>query len=110
MRDSVSGQSELRSRLRLTQFLPLLSRIRLSFHMKPMSLEETCRYIDHHTSTAGAPTPMFSDGAKANVHTHAEGIPRAVNSLCYRSLIAAAVKGKKIIDSADLFLDNLTDA
>ena len=106
----LSGQSELRSRLRLTQFLPLLSRIRLSFHMKPMSLEETCRYIDHHTSTAGATSPLFSDAAKADVHRHAEGIPRAINSRCYRSLIAAAVKGKKIIDSADLFLDNLTDA
>ena len=56
------------------------------------------------------PSPLFSDAAKADVHTHAEGIPRAINSLCYRSLIAAAVKGKKIIDSADLFLDNLTDA
>jgi type II secretory pathway predicted ATPase ExeA len=105
----LSGQPELRARLRLSQFLPLLQRIRLSFHMKPMSLEETCRYIDHHTSTAGALSPLFSDSAKADIHRHAEGIPRAVNSVGYRSIIAAAVKQRKVIDSADLSLDNPID-
>lgn len=105
----LSGQPELRARLRFSQFLPLQTRIRLSFHMKPMSLEETCRYIDHHTTTAGALSPLFSDSAKADIHRYAEGIPRAVNTLCYRTIIAAAVKGLKVIDSADLFLDNPTD-
>jgi len=105
----LSGQSELRARLRFSQFLPLLTRIRLSFHMKPMSLQETCRYIDHHTTAAGALSPLFSDNAKADIHRHAEGIPRAVNTLCYRSIISAAVKGLKVIDTADLFLDNPTD-
>jgi len=105
----LSGQPELRARLRLNQFLPLLQRIRLSFHMKPMSLEETCRYVDHHTTAAGAPGPLFSDSAKADIHRHAEGIPRAVNSLCYRSIIAAAVKQRKVIDSADLSSDNPID-
>lgn len=102
----LSGQPELRARLRLNQFLPLQQRIRLSFHMRPMSLEETCRYIDHHTTTAGAPSPLFSDSAKADIHRYAEGIPRVVNSVCYRSIIAAAVNQRKLIDSADLTLEN----
>jgi len=76
--------------------------------MKPMSLEETCRYIDHHTTTAGAPSPLFSDNPKADIHRHAEGIPRAINSICYRSIIAAAAAGRKIIDSADLTLEGPT--
>jgi len=102
----LSGQPELRARLKLAQYQALKQRIRLFYHMKPMSLEETCRYIDHQTRSAGAPAPLFSDAAKADIHRHADGIPRVVNTIGYRSLINAAVKGLKVIDSADLFLDD----
>lgn len=102
----LSGQPELRARLKLAQYLPLKQRIRLFYHMKPMSLEETCRYIDHHTRVAGNPNPLFSDAAKAEIHRHADGIPRMVNTICYRSIIAATVKKLKVIDSADLLLDD----
>jgi len=102
----LSGQPELRARLKLAQYQALKQRIRLFYHMKPMSLEETCRYIDHQTRSAGAPTPLFSDGAKADIHRHADGIPRVVNTIGYRSLINAVVKGLKVLDSADPFLDD----
>jgi len=99
------GQPELKARLKLIQFLPLMQRIRVFFHMKPMSLQETIRYIDHHTASAGNQNPLFSDSAKADIHRHTEGIARRVNTVCYRSLINAAIKDKKIIDSVDLFLE-----
>ena len=102
----LSGQPELRARLKLAQYLPLKQRIRLFYHMKPMSLEETCRYVDHHTRIAGNPTPLFSDAAKAEIHRHADGIPRLINTICYRSIISATVNKKKVIDSADLFLED----
>jgi type II secretory pathway predicted ATPase ExeA len=102
----LSGQPELRARLKLAQYQALKQRIRLFYHMKPMSLEETCRYIDHQTRSAGAPTPLFSDAAKADIHRHADGIPRVVNTIGYRSLINAVLKGLKVLDSADLFLDD----
>lgn len=106
----LSGQPELRARLKLAQYLPLKQRIRLFYHMRPMSLEETCRYIDHHTRIAGNPNPLFSDAAKADIHRHADGIPRIVNTIGYRSLIAATVKKLKLIDSADLFFDDPAEA
>ena len=102
----LSGQPELRGRLKLAQYHALKQRIRLFYHMKPMALEETCRYIDHHTKAAGYPTQLFSDAAKADIHRHADGIPRVVNTLCYRSIINAAVNKLKIIDSADVFLED----
>lgn len=102
----LSGQPELRNRLRLSQFQPLLTRIRLAYHMKSMSLEETCRYIDQQTTTAGAPSPLFSDSAKADIHRHSEGIPRSVNNICYRSIIAAAIAKRKVIDSSDLHMES----
>jgi type II secretory pathway predicted ATPase ExeA len=102
----LSGQPELKARLKLAQYLPLKQRIRLFYHMKPLSLEECCRYIDHHTRIAGNPNPLFSDAAKAEIHRHADGIPRIVNTICYRSIISATVKKLKVIDSADLFLED----
>jgi len=102
----LSGQPELRVRLKLAQYHALKQRIRLFYHMRPMGLEETCRYIDHQTRSAGAPNPLFSDAAKADIHRHADGIPRVVNTIGYRSLINAAVKGLKVVDSADLFLED----
>ncbi len=105
----LAGQPELKAKLKLIQFLPLKQRIRLFFHMSAMTLQETCAYIDHHTNIAGKPAAIFSDGAKADVHRYSEGIPRTVNTICYRSILNAALKQLEIIDSTDLFLDDPAD-
>lgn len=105
----LAGQPELKAKLKLIQFLALKQRIRLFFHMSAMTLQETCAYIDHHTEIAGKPAAIFSDEAKADVHRHSEGIPRAVNTICYRSILNAALKELEIIDSTDLFLDDPAD-
>ena len=105
----LAGQPELKAQLKLIQFIALRQRIRLFFHMKAMSLQETCAYIDHHTETAGRPTSIFSDGAKTDVHRYSEGIPRAVNTICYRSILNATLKQLDVIDSTDLFLDDPAD-
>lgn len=103
------GQPELKAQLKLSQFLPLNQRIRLFFHLKPMSLVETIGYIDHQSAIAGNPTPIFSDSAKAEIHRHSDGIPRVVNRICFRSLINAVVKNMKLIDSTDIVLENPSD-
>ncbi|MCJ7616085.1 MAG: AAA family ATPase [Desulfobacterales bacterium] len=105
----LSGQPELRSRLRLTQFLALTQRIRIFFHLKPMSLQETCGYIDHHLKIAGRSYSIFADSAKTDIHKWAEGIPRKVNVICYRSLVSAALNELSIIDSSNLLIDEPTD-
>lgn len=105
----LAGQPELKAKLKLIQFLALKQRIRLFFHMRAMSLQETCAYIDHHTTIAGRPAALFSDGAKTDVHRYSEGIPRMVNTICYRSILNAALKELDIIDSTDLFLDDPAD-
>ena len=64
---------------------------------------------DYQTTEAGALTKLFSDGAKAEIHRKAEGLPRAVNTVCFRSIIMAALKERKVIDSSDLLLDGPAD-
>jgi len=103
------GQPEIRATLKLSRYLALKQRIRLFFHMEGISLEETCAYIDHHTSAAGKPTSIFADDAKSDVHRCSEGIPRKVNLICYRSIVNAALNEINIIDSKNLVLDDLSD-
>ena len=75
----------------------------------PMSLQETCSYIDHHTARCGRPTSIFADDAKADIHRHAGGLPRLVNALCYRSILDAAANDTRIIGSSNIVSDDLFD-
>ena len=105
----LAGQPELRELLKYAAFAALRQRIRISYHMPPMTLQETCGYIDHHTARCGRPASMFADDAKADIHRHAGGVPRLVNALCYRSILHAAVNDITIIDSTNIITDDLFD-
>ena len=103
----LAGQPELRELLKYAPFAAIRQRIRISYHMPPMSLQETCSYIDHHTARCGRPTSIFADDAKADIHRHAGGLPRPVNALCYRSILHAAASDITIIDSSNVVTDDL---
>ena len=105
----LAGQPELRELLKYAPFAAVRQRIRISYHMPPMSLQETCSYIDHHTARCGRPTSIFADDAKADIHRHASGLPRLVNALCYRSILHAAANDISIIDSSNIVTDDLFD-
>jgi len=103
------GQPEIRATLKLSRYLALKQRIRLFFNMQGMSLQETCAYIDHHTTAVGKPTSIFADDAKSEIHRCSEGIPRKINFICYRSIVNAALNEINIIDSKNLVIDDLSD-
>ena len=105
----LAGQPELRELLKYATFAAVRQRIRISFHMPPMTLQETCAYIDHHTARCGRPASIFADDAQADIHRHAAGVPRLVNALCYRSILHAAANDIRIIDSTNVITDDLFD-
>ena len=105
----LAGQPELRELLKYAAFAAVRQRIRISYHMPPMTLQETCSYIDHHTARCGRPASIFADDAKADIHRHAAGVPRLVNALCYRSILHAAANDIRIIDSTNVITDDLFD-
>ena len=51
----LAGQPELRELLKYSAFAAVRQRIRISYHMPPLSLQETCSYIDHHTAPLRPP-------------------------------------------------------
>ena len=99
------GQPELRDMLKYSRFASIQQRIRLWLEFSGMSLEETCRYIDHCVARAGRPSALFSDSAKSEIHKRSQGIPRRVNRICLRSLFDGAARKIAVIDASNLLFD-----
>ena len=96
------GQPSLRRRLRVGDMAALDQRIDLRYHIPAPALspEETGGYIRAHLSQAGRSDTLFSDDAVRAIHSHARGLPRAVNRLAITALLAAYAAGKSIVDES----------
>jgi len=89
------GQPELNSTLAQKHMRQVSQRITARFHLDPLNAQETRRYIDHRLNIAGLTPQVFSNGAVQSIHKSAQGIPRLINSICDRALLAAYVEGDK---------------
>jgi type II secretory pathway predicted ATPase ExeA len=103
----LAGQPELRKKLTYSSMQALRQRIRISYELMPMSLEETCSYIDHQTKICGNQNSIFSSDAKMKIFKTSEGIPRRINSICFKAIIKAACDKCNIIDSSNIATDDL---
>ena len=92
------GQPELNHTLAMTEMRQIAQRITARYHLDPLGLVETRGYIEHRLKIAGLDTRIFTNGAVKTVHKAARGVPRLINSICDRALLAAYVEGKKTID------------
>ncbi len=100
------GQPELDRKLDGRGLRQLRQRISVRWQLDPLSAHETRAYVRHRLSVAaGEPKDLFSDAALREVHRRTGGIPRLVNQLCDRALLAgyaarAATIGPRLIRAA----------
>ncbi len=84
------GQPELEQTLSHRLLRPLSQRISIRFRLKPFDCRETMYYIRHRLRVAGPrPRFQFPSGAMMLTHYLSGGVPRRINQLCDRSLLAA---------------------
>lgn len=84
------GQPELEQTLSKRALRPLAQRISIRFHLKPFDRQETMRYIRHRLRVAGPRTRFhFPAGVMMLTHYISGGVPRRINQICDRSLLAA---------------------
>jgi general secretion pathway protein A len=89
----LSGQPELKERLGRPELRQLRQRVMVHCDLEPLSAMETALYIQHRLNVAGAGGRIHFDGTAVElVHRHAAGIPRQINTVCDRSLLAAYVR------------------
>ena len=87
------GQPELRDRLNNPRLRQLRQRITVRYHLLPLSRFEVSHYIQHRLEVSGARgAPYFTRPALWRVHRYSGGIPRLVNAVCDKALLAAFVK------------------
>jgi general secretion pathway protein A len=91
------GQPELNHILAQENHRQTAQRITARYHLMPLGLVETRNYIHHRLQVAGLDATVFSKGAIQTVHKAARGIPRLINSICDRALLAAYVEGRRQI-------------
>ena len=110
------GQPELRELLASPDLEQLNQRIAVRCYLKPLSLEETGRYVRHRLAAAGCPdgSIKFARDAFKVVHAYSRGIPRKINIACNAVLLAGFVDEKKsfnaqYVRSAIIDLDDSAD-
>jgi general secretion pathway protein A len=83
------GQSNLKDLLRRPELRQLDQRVSIRYDLKPLSKDETSAYVQHRLSVAGGGAVVtFAPKALARVHRYTAGIPRLINLLCDRALLA----------------------
>ncbi len=86
------GQPELRERLNSPRLRQLRQRITVRYHLSPLRLGEMGQYIQHRLSLAGGNgTPVFTRPALWRIFNYSEGVPRLINALCDKALLAGFV-------------------
>lgn len=93
------GQPELRDRLNHPRLRQLRQRITVRYHLKPLSRFEVGRYVQHRLEVAGAKgAPYFTQPALLRIGQYSRGIPRLVNAVCDKALLAGYVNQTDRID------------
>ena len=97
----LAGQPEFRTRLDRDDLRQLKQRIGIRYHLTPLSARETGEYIAHRLSVAGAKaSTIFDKGAVDAVFAYAGGVPRMINIVCDRALVAGYGADRKRIGKA----------
>jgi len=97
------GQPELRTVMQSPRMQQLRQRVIASYHLGPMDAAETQAYIEHRLHHVGwNEDPRFSPACFPLIHTLSGGIPRRINALCNRLLLASFLGEKHVVEATDI--------
>lgn len=91
------GQPELESKLTAARLRQLNQRILTRIHLRPLSDEETSDYINHRLIKAGKRNLKINKKTGKLIPRYSKGIPRLINMLMSRTLMAAFLEESAIL-------------
>ncbi|MBJ7574732.1 ExeA family protein [Luteimonas sp. MC1828] len=94
------GQPELRDMLGRPDLRQLAQRITARFHLTPLDAAGTADYLRHRFRIAGGQHFPFDAGAVQRIHLRSGGIPRLVNVIAERALLAGYARDRATLDAA----------
>ncbi len=93
------GQPELRDLLDRPEMRQIAQRITGRYHLEPLTKEDTRAYVTHRLRVAGAQSDIFTKAAINALYKHARGIPRLINVIADRTLLAGYTRDRRTIDA-----------
>jgi general secretion pathway protein A len=97
------GQPELRQLMRSSSMQQLRQRVIATYHLGPLDADETRAYIEHRLAQVGwKGNPAFEEPVFDLIHAHAGGVPRRINTLCTRALLATFLAEKHVVTKEDV--------
>jgi general secretion pathway protein A len=96
------GQPELRNLLREPYMQQLRQRVIASYHLGPIDREETRAYVEHRLHRVGWKNdPEIEASVYDVIYAATGGVPRKINTLCNRLLLAGYLGEKHKLVRAD---------
>jgi len=103
MRIILAGQPELNDKLDMPELAQLTQRVRLRFHLTPLSREDTDHYIQHRLEVAGSDSrQIFAADTFPLIFRYTGGVPRLINTLCDTALMAAFTQERDHVTADDI--------
>jgi type II secretory pathway predicted ATPase ExeA len=103
LRIILAGQPELNEKLNSPELLQLTQRIRLRFHLTPLSKADTRAYVQHRLEVAGSQgRQIFHESCYGTVFRYTGGTPRLINTLCDTAMMAAFARDRDTVSLEDV--------
>ncbi len=94
------GQPELEENLARSDMRQLRQRVTVRWSLDPLERKEVKDYLDHRLRVAGLSKPdLFQPGAVRAIYRASRGVPRLINALADRTLLAGYARGTRSIDA-----------
>lgn len=93
------GQPELERRLERPHYTALRQRVGLRYSLGPLTLDDTCAYVEHRIRVAGGARNPFTAAAVETLYRLTGGVPRLINTVATTSLLDAFGDDAEMIDA-----------
>ncbi len=103
LRIILAGQPELNEKLDSQNLRQLVQRVRLRFHLTPLSKADTRGYVEHRLEVAGSHgRKIFADDTFPVIYRYTGGVPRLINTLCDTAMMTAYANDKDAVGMAEV--------
>ena len=97
------GQPEFRQILQQPEMEQFRQRVAATCHIGPLDADETRAYIEHRLKCAGSSgKPSFEPATFGAIYAASGGIPRRINSIADRLLLAGFLAGRTHLTESDV--------
>ncbi len=98
LRIILAGQPELNDMLNSPELIQLAQRIRLRFHLTPLTRTDTRAYIQHRLEVSGSQgRHIFAEETFPVIYRYTGGTPRLINTLCDTAMMGAYAQDSDVV-------------